>query len=338
SGTKDIPFEIRAVENEWVEMPNIIRWKYGAFNPESSVIIVSPKFILDSEMLGVSILDGNGGELTIDGVSLSDIKVERVKDADYGWCYVVSDEEVIAAINKLEVARYVLKVWLDGTTSYSELEAREITFNIAQNNNYWDETPSIESWTEGGFDDVNLPSAVAHFGNDGLRIVIVDVEDETKVYYDNANGINRLYDLSAGVYYLTASVEGNNNYQDLTYNQLFRVLSKSSDIVITQGMPWWGVLLIVIGVVAVIVIVMLVLHIKGVLQLLTGKMVIRMRAKADVDATIAAVRAGRMAAAQSAESTATMTEKEEKKTIKKAENLEKKAKTPEEKAAELEAK
>lgn len=334
SGEAEIAFEIARAVNGWEKLPNIVRWTYGNFDEKGAVIIAKPKYLLPEANVHISILNGNGED--IDG--LADIAVEKIIDQTYGECYVVSDEETVTLINTLGVTRYILRVWVDGTSSYSELSDEEIMFNILKAENYWEESPSIESWITGNYDkDKNAPQSKSKFGEQ----VIVKITDETGecVYYDNSTGVDTLSGMRAGLYIMTAQVSGTDDYSALNYSTTFRVFAPESNTVITQGMPWWGVLLIVIGVVAVIVIVMLVLHIKGVLQLLTGKMVIRIRAKADVDATIAAVRAGRMAAAaQSAESTATMTEKEEKKTIKKAENLEKKAKTPEEKAAELEAK
>ena len=63
-----------------------------------------------------------------------------------------------------------------------------------------------------------------------------------------------------------------------------------------DGLPWWAVVLIVAGALGVVAAVFFILHQKGVLQMLTGRFVIAMRARATVDATIAAVRANKVAA------------------------------------------
>ena len=334
SGGTEVGFEIRKATNGWEKLPNIVRWTYGNFDKTGTVIIAKPKYLLNDAKVHVSIRNGNGEEIE----GLTDIAVEKITDETYGECYAVSDEETVKAINALNVTRYVLQVWVDETSSYTELSAEEIMFNILKAENYWEESPSIESWITGEYEaEKNTPVSASKYGES----VNVKITDETGeyVYYDSARNVNLLSSASAGLYIMTAEVKGTENYTGLTYSATFRVFAPESKTVIEQGMPWWGVLLIVLGVIAVLVAIMLILHIKGVLQLITGKMVIKMRAKADVDATIAAVRAGRMAAAATAAtSSSSTTEKEEKKTEKKAQALEKKAKSPEEKAAELEAK
>lgn len=334
SGGTEVGFEIRKATNGWEKLPNIVRWTYGNFDRRGTVIIAKPKYLLNDAKVHVSIKNGNGEEIEW----LTDIAVEKITDETYGECYAVSDEETVKAINALNVTRYVLQVWVDETSSYTELSAEEIMFNILKAENYWEESPSIESWITGEYEaEKNMPVSASKYGES----VNVKITDETGeyVYYDSARNVNLLSSASAGLYIMTAEVKGTENYTGLTYSATFRVFAPESKTVIEQGMPWWGVLLIVLGVIAVLVAIMLILHIKGVLQLITGKMVIKMRAKADVDATIAAVRAGRMAAAATtAASSSGTTEKEEKKTEKKAQALEKKAKSPEEKAAELEAK
>lgn len=62
------------------------------------------------------------------------------------------------------------------------------------------------------------------------------------------------------------------------------------------GIPWWIPFVIVIGVLCIVVLVLYILHRKGVFQILNGKMVAAMRSKAAVDATIAAVKANKAAA------------------------------------------
>ena len=97
--------------------------------------------------------------------------------------------------------------------------------------------------------------------------------------------------MGVGLYIMTAEVKGTDNYTGLKYTNTCRVCDREgTTVIVEEGMPWWVVLLIVMGVIAIIVAVMVILHVKGVLQLITGKMVIKMRAKADVDVTIEAQR------------------------------------------------
>ena len=333
SGTTEIGFEITSAANSWEKMPNIVRWTYGNFDTEKTVIIAQPKYLLPEKNVHISILTGNGE--TIEG--LEDIATERVVDNTYGECYKITNETIINKLNELPVNRYTLRVWVDGTSSYTELGNEEIVFNVLRAENYWEESPSIESWITGEYDATkNTPTSKSKYGQDNVVIKITNETGEY-VYYDSSKEINLLSSMGVGLYIMTAEVKGTDNYTGLKYTNTFRVYDiEGTTVIVEEGMPWWGVLLIVVGVIAIIVAVMVILHVKGVLQLITGKMVIKMRAKADVDATIAAIKAGRMAAA--ATTTATTTEDNEKKTEKKAKALEKKAKTPEEKAAELEAK
>ena len=334
SGTTEIGFEITTAENSWEKMPNIVRWTYGNFDTEKTVIIAQPKYLLPEKNVHISILTGNGE--TIEG--LEDIATERVVDNTYGECYKITNETIISKLNELPVNRYTLRVWVDGTSSYTELGNEEIVFNVLRAENYWEESPSIESWITGEYDATkNTPESKSKYGQDNVVITITNETGEY-VYYDSSKEINLLSSMGVGLYIMTAEVKGTDNYTGLKYTNTFRVFDiEGTTVIVEEGMPWWGVLLIVVGVIAIIVAVMVILHVKGVLQLITGKMVIKMRAKADVDATIAAIKAGRMAAAATT-ATATTTEDNEKKTEKKAKALEKKAKTPEEKAAELEAK
>ncbi len=334
SGTTEITFEISQAVNNWDKMPNIVRWTYGNFKANETVIIAQPKYLLPESNVHISILTGNGE--TIEG--LEDIEAERVVDNTYGECYKITNETIQNKLNELQVNRYILRVWVDGTSSYTELDNEEIVFNVLRAENQWEESPSIESWITGEYDETkNTPTSKSKYGQDNVVITITNETGEY-VYYDNSKNLNLLSSMPTGLYIMTAEVKGTDNYTGLKYTNTFRVFDiEGTTVIVEEGMPWWGVLLIVFGVIAIIVAVMVILHVKGVLQLITGKMVIKMRAKADVDATIAAIKAGRMAAAATT-TTATTTEDNEKKTEKKAKALEKKAKTPEEKAAELEAK
>ena len=67
--------------------------------------------------------------------------------------------------------------------------------------------------------------------------------------------------------------------------------------VFAQGLPWWAIVIIVVGALGITALVFFILHQKGVLQMLTEKVIVAMRTKMTVDATIAAVRANKVAEA-----------------------------------------
>ncbi len=336
SGSVELKFGIAQAENKWVTLPNIIRWDYGSFDKSGAVILARPQYLLDSADVCVSMLDINGNVL--DG--LGNIKVKRVSDITYGECYAVDDEGAVALLNALSVSQYIMRVWVDETDSYTGLPAEDTVFNIRKTENSWITAPSIKSWTAGKFNaDENMPIAQARFG-DAVVITVTDAETGEIVYFDSSKDVNELNGMRAGLYSLSVKVDGTSNYGGLSFSQNFKVFERDiNTTIVKNGIPWWGVVLIVIGVVAIIAIVLLILHLKGVLQLITGKMVVKMRANADIDATIAAVRAGRYAAVAAGTPAAVeQAEKEEKKTVKRAAALEKKALTPQERAEQLQAK
>ena len=72
----------------------------------------------------------------------------------------------------------------------------------------------------------------------------------------------------------------------------------SSSILFTvtpNNLPVWAVILIVAGALGIVALVFGILHQKGVLQMLTGKVIVSMRTRANVDATLAAIRAAKVA-------------------------------------------
>lgn len=294
-------FEISKAQNDWTVIPAVRAWRYGAYDATDNAPVASAVF----GAAAISIIDKDGNVVydSANGVDL-------LNEQNSGEYTLVA---TVAASNNYDALRY------------------EYRFNIAQAQNDWvdGELPTIASWVEGEFGKDNLPVAASVFGS--AKIVIKDKDG--KVVYDNVKGVNSLKDLSAGTYFMTASVAASDNYYALEYSRQFKVLD-------AIGLPWWAVLLIVLAALALAAIIILILNRLGVFQILSEKMVVSIRAKADADATIAAVRAGRYAEAAyiPANTEAADDEKEKKekkKAIKKAAALEKKALTPEEKAAEL---
>lgn len=165
-----------------------------------------------------------------------------------------------------------------------------VKFEIKQAVNQWLEDPGVVSWVEGNYNaEENIFTGVAAFGT--ITYTLKNVEDETIIYYNE--GVNDLAGLKAGVYKLEARVEGTDNYSGLHFNNNIVVFEK-------EGMPWWATTIIAVGAAAIVLIILVILWKKGVFQILTGRLVVAIRTQATIDATIAAVRANKVAEASKA--------------------------------------
>ncbi|MDE6585397.1 MAG: leucine-rich repeat protein [Clostridia bacterium] len=255
--------------------PNVMQWRFGGYNPEVNLVLAevtgdSPvKFKVTYDKAGDSVIEGLE-EFT----SQNGLVAKEVGDVFAGF----------------KVGTYYLWASVDETEMHHGLNPAPFEFTVTIAQNYWEEAPSIATWVEGTYDEeVNIITAISRFGSDrALDVVITVAGDSENVVYDSVNGINNLKGAKVGAYELKASLAGTSDYTDLTYSFTFQIFHK-------QGLPWWAVLLIVVGTVGVIALVFFILHQKGVLQMLTGKIVLSMRAKATIDATIAAVRANKVA-------------------------------------------
>ncbi len=345
--SEDVTFGILQARNGWVETPNIIRWTYGDFDRDVNLISAKPLYYSNISDITFAITDEDG--VVLDGLNAFTV-------TDKGIVSVQTEEKLKA----LHAGAYRLTATVVGTDNYSGIENQSIAFNVLQSPNEWKTYPSIESWKDGEFNsEVNMPVAEALWGT--AVIVITDTDTGEEVYYDSVNGINRLNEMRPESYRFTVSVEGNNDYRSLEKMFIFRVFESEDIVVGGGGLPWWAVLLIVLGALAVVAVVFVVLHVKGILRMFTTKMLASFRAKADIDATIAAVRVGKITAyaqhtmmqleASDREQQALLDAeneknlalaaaqaKEEKKAARRAAALAEKARSPEEKAAALEQK
>ena len=86
---------------------------------------------------------------------------------------------------------------------------------------------------------------------------------------------------------MSAEVKETANYTGLKTTVLFDV--------VPNNLPVWAVILIVVGSLGTVAVVFVILHEKGILQMLTGKVLLSMRTRANVDATLAAIRAAKVA-------------------------------------------
>lgn len=269
-------FSIVPATNFWTAIPNIMRWQYGSYSKQVNLLTAVSQF--------------GGTDLYFsvyaEGVNTPYAGLERiVLDSDG---YVNDAQESI--LNTLPAGTYRLAATVDGNNNYGDL-SDEIVFQVFKGVNSWDagEIPSIKPWFKGKYDaEENAINAKAKFGS--AQVVIRNAVTKYVVYATDINGTVITDELAAagvGTYEFTATVAGTNDYERLSTTFNFEITRK--------GLPVWAVVLIVAGSLGVVALVFFILHEKGVLQMLTGKVIIAMRTRANVDATIAAVRANRVA-------------------------------------------
>ena len=265
-------FRIIQSINTWVETPNVVNWIYGSFDPIVNTITATPLFPSENEVK-FSIATDRAGANVIEGLE------------SFGFTDGELSDEVLKLLRELNVGSYYLFARVDKTDNYTALEPSGVTFQVFKAVNMWTDTPHIASWVYGSYSATdNAIKFGSLFGQ--ARIVIKDKDGN--VYYDSIRLYDNLKNAGVGSYTLTAVVDGATNYSALAeYTFNFEIYPK-------QGMPWWGVLLIVLGVLVVLGIVILILLKLGVIQLLTSKVAVKMRTNASIDATIASIRVAKM--------------------------------------------
>ena len=298
--------QITPAINDWDILPSITPWSYGDYDKTINKIVGLPKFPLVVTADNISditfrivLLGANGVETEVEG--LGDIHFLL---PDESGEYLVSDE-IAAKLAALNVGSYRLYASVYGVTGgtsitsldrdYYQLEERFVNFNITKNQNSWgaNSVPTIVSWTAGKYNpEVNVITATDRFGNEAILIIR---DGEGEIVYSNDpkyadqpfSKLDVLKKFKAGYYTLEAKVKGTENYEDLDTLIAFTIAR--------NGLPTWAVILIVVGALSVVALTFGLLHQKGVLQMLTGKVIISMRTRANVDATLAAIRAAKMA-------------------------------------------
>ena len=270
-------FDVIQAANGWQASPNVIAWEYGGYNPNVNLIIGTPlhgtaKFV---------ITDGENN-LTREFSPFEGI----IDEADNG--------DVLAIIKDLHAGDYYLvaTVASDENGNYSGIESQTpLQFTVNQAVNDWKVTPSIESWVKGKYNaEVNFVTAEAEHGV--VDYVIYKTTDEENVIYQVSNGevvVDNLAQAGVGYYTLKATVAATDDFSGVERTFTFNVFA--------QGLPWWAIVIIVVGALGITALVFFILHQKGVLQMLTEKVIVAMRTKMTVDATIAAVRANKVAEA-----------------------------------------
>lgn len=308
---------ITPAENEWKKdaMPGIVTWMYGTYKPENNLIVGMPKYIdniSDVKFRIVALVE----ELSVNGneIIVKEQDIEGLTDIHY---YIdptnnQTDGRVTADVSKilkdLNVGKYRLYASVYGATigsstfdrNYLPIEETSVDFEIFKGSNSWKAgaEPSILGWTAGKLETTDgLFNAEAEFGGTPILMIYKLGENGGKdiLIYSNLpehaitefGDIDVLKSLKAGRYYLSAVVDGTDNYTGLKATVLFDV--------VPNNLPVWAVILIVAGSLGIVAVVFAILHQKGILQMLTGKVIISMRTRANVDATLAAIRAAKVA-------------------------------------------
>ena len=315
-------YEIRKANNGWKDVPYIMQWTYNTYDSSVNLIKATPLLLDDPAGLWFAISTDEKGENMIAGLEhfTLDVTTKYVSD------------EVSKILAGLHQGNYYLIGHVEGTDNYYELQEQIIPFTIFQANNYWEITPTVNTWTEGAYiTDDFLSTADRIVVNPAFGTAVVKVIDEKGiVYYDSEMGIDILASAKNGRYTLIASVKGTSDYTGLAdYTLTFDVFKK-------PGLPWWATLLVAVGSLGLAALIIFILWKKGVFRVITDKILIAIRTRVSVEATIASVRAAKMM--EDGRKSV-----EEAKRKERLEQLRQKAKakremSPEERAAELEAK
>lgn len=274
--TVDLNITIDRATNDWVHVPTVITWAYGAFDTQVNRIRAVPKYLDDEKTVLYSLLD------------IDDNPIDELTDFTVRRDGTIVDSAIVEALNGLKVGGYKLKVVVEGTNNYKE-KTETIGFNIDKARNAWatgNDDLKLPSWVVGEYNKKEHAIVInAVYGD--VNIIVTDING--KVYYNSKTGLNKLNDCEVGKYSVKAWVDGGEDYDPLIERTFtIEVLDK-------QGLPWWATLCIAVGAVLLVVLVFLILWKKGVFQFITDKIVLSIRTKANVDATIASVRAAKLA-------------------------------------------
>lgn len=267
-------FEIVQGGNGWTDVPSIISWTYNGFNADINLISAKPNLLDNPSGLWFAISRDSAGEDKISGLDHFYVDENgRVSD------------DVAKILKGLSAGEYHLFGHVDATANYRGLDPNPVTFLVFATTNTWKVSPSVTGWVQGEYTSFSDSIKVSPtFGNAHVMIV----GDDGKVYYDSETGIDNLANAKAGRYTLTASVEGSDDYSALDiYTVVFQIFKQ-------PGLPWWAILLIVVGALGVAAFIIFMLWKNGVFQIVTEKFVVAIRTRASVEATMASIRAAKM--------------------------------------------
>lgn len=269
--TASVTFTVEKADNAFTVALNMLGWNFETFDAAVNNIRAAVKFLDDGKNITFRVT--KKGEATavtgLDGFTID----ENGKVSD----------TVAGLLNGLKTGDYTLYAKADGTNNYNVLE-RNIDFKVSKAMNAWadgDEDLVLPSWIVGKYNADENP-IVVNAAHGSVNIVITDIDG--KEYYNSVTGVNKLNDCEVGKYLLKAWVDETEDFAALAERTFtIEVLEKI-------GLPWWGTLLITLGALLVAAAIILILWKKGVFQILTQKIVVAIRTRASVEATIASVR------------------------------------------------
>ena len=321
-------FVIAQAVNDFSVALNLVGWNYGSYDKELNAISAAVRFLDKGEEIHFSVsLKGAGKAYE----GLADFTLLRDKDGKLTG--LVSDK-IAAIFSTLPCGTYVLTASVNETANYKLPVNPSVEFVVGKAQNRWllDEESgfSLPNWIKGRYSEEENPINIkALYGNVNFKIVNFETND---VYFDSTVNsademVSMLNNIEVGKYMLIAWVDGDANFSGLDFYTF------TIEVFKRPGLPWWGTLLAVIGALAIAALIIFILWKKGVFRVITDKILIAIRTRVSVEATIASVRAAKMA-------------EEGKKSVadaKRKERLEaarekQRSMTPEERAAQLEAK
>lgn len=303
-----IEFSVAKGANDWKVPFDVINWAYGGFDKNTNRVMGT---VINGTVTFAVLKDGKA----IAGLE----GFTEVNDA------------IAIKLAALDAGAYKVTATVTVDNNYMAVNAGEVTLNVSQAVNTWEQTLSITTWVVGEFNpEEHAIEVKSKFGDVIIRI-IDSTDAEMEPYYEGALGteelIKVLSELKVGTYQLTAKVTGNFDYSDLVSDSiLFNVFEQ-------PGLPWWATLIAVVGALGLAAAVLFILWKLKVFEILTDKISLAITTRATVDATIAAVRATKKAEEADAH----------KRKVEARERLEAareahRNKTPEQKAQELQAK
>ena len=267
-------FTIAKAENVFTVSLNMLGWSFETFDAAVNNIRAAVRFLDEGETIHFRVV--KKGETTA-LTGLEDFTIDENGKVN---------ATVAALLNALRTGEYTLYASVAATGNYKALELN-VDFAVSKAMNSWavgDEDLVLPSWIVGRYDpEVNLIVVNAAHGT--VNIIITDIDGNE--YYNSVTGLDNLNELKVGKYLLKAWVEESDDYAELA-ERTFTI-----EVFKKVGLPWWATLAITVGALGIAALIIFILWKTGVFQIVTEKIVVALRTRASVEATIASVRAAK---------------------------------------------
>ncbi len=191
-----VRFKVLRAQNYWDKTPVIHDWVYGEYASRVEALDYKPHF-------------GDASKVQL-----------QYRTSKSAWVNSIEELNGFDAIAKeLAVGTYEFRAVVPVSSNY-EVLTFQTTFSVTKTLNGWKTVPGIKSWAQGQFSNDNKPIAEAKFGNNAIVYTVTDADGKE---YD----VNKLSSLGVGTYKLTATIAGNDNYEELSTVVYFNVLEDS---------------------------------------------------------------------------------------------------------------